>query len=272
MAECNWDPAKHKGEECPTHGGGHKYGKEEEAKETPDTYKGIEIKKDRDEYMLVRDGRLLASNIESLEEAEDIIDNEYAEDSFPETDEVKDALDINDEDKELFEQGIKEYGYSLNDIEKVRYLDDDPEGFDGGYEVTLKNGDVKRYGWRHNHVDYGKLFEIPKTVGLKKFTDDDFDEDMNLKEGTFTDYFDGQSVESGEIKKTKDEELDANLLDNKMKSGYYTSSEEIRSQLSNDVKGLNNIDNWELSNVLHRLGYEFDMDRKGTITNIEKVK
>ena len=59
---------------------------------------------------------------------------------------------ISDEDKEIFAEQIQDMNIDLNDISDVSYTD--IKGYDGGYQVTFKDGSVKNYGWRDEDLDY----------------------------------------------------------------------------------------------------------------------
>lgn len=59
------------------------------------------------------------------------------------------------EDHELFNEEINEY-IPLNNIASVNYTKEDPEGYDGAYEVKLKDGSTRVFGWKHS----GPLEEI----------------------------------------------------------------------------------------------------------------
>ncbi len=80
--------------------------------------------------------------------------------------------DINFEDVLLFINGVT---IDLKDIKHVEYGDCDETKFDGCYDVTLHNGDVKKYGW-HDFDMTGSLTCIDCNEGAE---DNELTEDVN---------------------------------------------------------------------------------------------
>lgn len=97
--------------------------------------------------------------------------------------------DINFEDVVLFINGID---IDLKDIEHVAYGDCDETKFDGCYSVTLRNGEVKKYGW-HDFDMTGSLtcIDCNEAVEDNKLTeaDDGWDKPFNWTERYVKDGF-----------------------------------------------------------------------------------
>lgn len=97
--------------------------------------------------------------------------------------------DINFEDVVLFINGID---IDLKDIEHVAYGDCDETKFDGCYSVTLRNGEVKKYGW-HDFDMTGSLtcIDCNEAVEDNKLTeaDDGWDKPFDWTERYVKDGF-----------------------------------------------------------------------------------
>lgn len=66
---------------------------------------------------------------------------------------------INGEDIGLFIEQIKDF-LKLTEIKKVSYYDIENKVFDGGYEVTLKNGTKKVFGYKFKQFGLEEILEI----------------------------------------------------------------------------------------------------------------
>ena len=66
--------------------------------------------------------------------------------------------DLTEEDRDLFVDDLEnsDVDFTIADVAEVKYTE--PQGYDGGYEVTLKDGTKKNFGWYDEM--YAKIYEI----------------------------------------------------------------------------------------------------------------
>lgn len=116
---------------------------------------------------------ILSSNFaapRTREESRRAVDKWYKEEDYPQyADKLRYAREIfwdwiNMEDVECFLEGND--NVDLSKVDSVRYMDNDEfsaiedEGYEGGYIITYKNGEVKAYAWRPYPYNLDSLDEV----------------------------------------------------------------------------------------------------------------